>query len=185
MNAVELLGRAWEALTRRVDSFLFGCALALVGVGLVTLFSAADQSMARVTTQLFSFGFRAGRDVGRGEHSTADARAHGRPARTFSACCCWSGVALFGVVVNHSRAGSAWGSSRIQPSELMKIATPLMLAWYSRSSRAASAGRTARRGLLTTCPALPRQAAAGPRARALLIAASGFNFLFLAGLRGR
>ena len=42
MHAVELLGRAWEALTRRIDSFLFGCALALVGVGvfLISLVSA-------------------------------------------------------------------------------------------------------------------------------------------------
>ena len=53
----ELLSRVWEALTRRIDNFLFGCALALVGVGLVTLFSATDQSVARVTTQLFSFVF--------------------------------------------------------------------------------------------------------------------------------
>ena len=53
----EFISRAWEALTRRIDNFLFGCALALVSVGLVTLFSAADQSVARVTTQLFSFGF--------------------------------------------------------------------------------------------------------------------------------
>jgi hypothetical protein len=42
--------RAWEVLTRRIDSMLFGCALAIVGVGLVTLFSAADQSVTRVTS---------------------------------------------------------------------------------------------------------------------------------------
>ena len=44
MPLFELLGRAWEALTRPIDSFLLGCALALVGVGLVTLFSAAGIS---------------------------------------------------------------------------------------------------------------------------------------------
>ena len=54
---VDFLNRVWEAITRRIDNFLFGCALALVGVGIVTLFSATDQSVARVTTQLFSFGF--------------------------------------------------------------------------------------------------------------------------------
>ena len=57
MPLLEFAGRVWEALTRRVDNFLFGCALALVGVGLVTLFSASDQSTARVTTQVLSLGF--------------------------------------------------------------------------------------------------------------------------------
>ena len=52
------LQRAWEALTRRIDSMLFGCALAIVGVGLVTLFSAADQSVARVTSQALSLRSR-------------------------------------------------------------------------------------------------------------------------------
>ena len=49
--------RAWEVLTRRIDSMLFGCALAIVGVGLVTLFSEADQSIARVTSQAMSLSF--------------------------------------------------------------------------------------------------------------------------------
>ena len=57
MSLLEFLGRVWEVLTRPIDSFLFGCALALVGVGLVTLFSAADQSTARVTSQVVSCGF--------------------------------------------------------------------------------------------------------------------------------
>lgn len=47
----EIAARLWELLTRRLDTFLFATALALVGVGLVTLFSAADQSIARVTSQ--------------------------------------------------------------------------------------------------------------------------------------
>ena len=40
------------------------------------------------------------------------------------------GVALFGVIVNGSRRWLNLGVARIQPSELMKIALPLMLAWY-------------------------------------------------------
>ena len=46
----------WEALTRRVDSFLFGVAMALAGVGLVTLFSASDQSTTRLVSQAASLG---------------------------------------------------------------------------------------------------------------------------------
>ena len=57
MPFFEIASRVWEVLTRRVDNFLFGCAMMLVGVGLVTLFSAADQSIARVTNQVMSLGF--------------------------------------------------------------------------------------------------------------------------------
>ena len=56
------LGRASGKCSRAaIDSFLFGIALTIVGVGLVTLFSAADQSVARVTSQVASLGVRAGR----------------------------------------------------------------------------------------------------------------------------
>ena len=56
-NFLAFLGRFWELLARRVDSFLMAAALAIVGVGLVTLFSASDQSIARVTSQALSLGF--------------------------------------------------------------------------------------------------------------------------------
>ena len=54
---LSFLSRVWEVLTRRIDRMLFGCAIAIVGVGIVTLFSASDQSVQRVTSQLLSFGF--------------------------------------------------------------------------------------------------------------------------------
>ena len=53
----QFLAQVWEVLTRRIDSMLFACALSIVGVGLVTLFSAADQSIARVTSQAMSLSF--------------------------------------------------------------------------------------------------------------------------------
>ena len=81
MRCVELLGARLGSPRRgRVDSFLFGVALAIVGVGLVTLFSAADQSVARVTSQVASLGVRAGADVDRRQHPAADARARGGAA---------------------------------------------------------------------------------------------------------
>jgi rod shape determining protein RodA len=52
-----LLARIWEVLVRRVDSYLMAAALAIVGIGLITLFSASDQNIARVTTQGLSLGF--------------------------------------------------------------------------------------------------------------------------------
>ena len=50
--------RIWELVVRRrIDSYLMSAALAIVGIGLVTLFSASDQSVARVTSQAASLGF--------------------------------------------------------------------------------------------------------------------------------
>ena len=40
------------------------------------------------------------------------------------------GVALFGEINNGARRWLNIGVTRIQPSELMKIAIPLMMAWY-------------------------------------------------------
>ena len=53
----QFLAQLWEVLTRRVDSFLLGIALSIAGVGLITLFSASDQSVARITSLAASLGF--------------------------------------------------------------------------------------------------------------------------------
>jgi len=92
------------------------------------------------------------------------------------------GVAMFGIVVNGSRRWLNLGIARFQPSELMKIAMPMMLAWYFQKFE----GRIGWKdfvfaGLLIVVPVylVKRQPDLGT---ALLIAASGFYVLFLAGL---
>src|SRR5664279_459410 len=129
MPFFEFLGRVWEALTRRIDNFLFACAISLVGVGLVTLFSATDQSTARVTTQVLSLVFAL---VLMWIVANVPPQSLARVAVPLYVLglLLLIGVALFGVVVNGSRRWLSIGVARIQPSELMKIALPLMLAWY-------------------------------------------------------
>jgi rod shape determining protein RodA len=92
------------------------------------------------------------------------------------------GVALFGVVVNGSRRWLNLGVARFQPSELMKIALPMMLAWYFQKFE----GRIGWKdfvvaSILIVVPVylIKRQPDLGT---ALLIAASGFYVLYLAGL---
>src|SRR5205823_11880182 len=91
-------------------------------------------------------------------------------------------VAMFGIVVNGSRRWLNFGVARFQPSELMKIALPLMLAWYFQKFE----GRIGWidfviAAILIVVPVylIKRQPDLGT---ALLIAASGFYVLFLAGL---
>ena len=92
------------------------------------------------------------------------------------------GVALFGEVSHGAKRWLHIGVARIQPSELMKIAMPLMLAWYfhRRESNLRLLDFLVAAALLAVPVLLiVRQPDLGT---ALLIAASGFYVLFLAGL---
>ena len=95
------------------------------------------------------------------------------------------GVMLFGEINNGARRWLNIGVTRIQPSELMKIAVPLMLAWYFDKHEATLRLRDyAVAALLLLLPVVMilRQPDLGT---ALLIAASGFYVLFLTGLSWR
>ncbi|MBU1665794.1 MAG: rod shape-determining protein RodA [Gammaproteobacteria bacterium] len=92
------------------------------------------------------------------------------------------GVALFGIVVNGSRRWLELGVTRIQPSELMRLAVPMMLAWYLHYKQETLRGRDfAIAGLLLALPVgfIAKQPDLGT---SLLITASGFYVLFLGGL---
>ena len=175
------LAQLWEVLTRRIDGFLFGIALTIVGVGLVTLFSATDQNVSRVVSQLGSLGFAL----------ALMWLVANVPPQTLSrvavplyvlAVAMLIGVALFGTVVNGSRRWLNLGVARFQPSELMKVALPLMLAWYFQKFEARIKWKDfVIAGILIAVPVflIKRQPDLGT---ALLIGASGFYILYLAGL---
>jgi rod shape determining protein RodA len=91
-------------------------------------------------------------------------------------------VALWGVSVNGSRRWLNLGFGRFQPSELMKVALPLMLAWYFQKFE----GRIGWKdfvlaAVLIAVPVylIKRQPDLGT---SVLIAASGFYVLYFAGL---
>ncbi len=91
-------------------------------------------------------------------------------------------VALFGDVTKGARRWLNLGFIRIQPSEILKIALPLMFAWYFQyRQRALGALDFLLAGLLLAIPVwlILRQPDLGT---ALLVAASGLYVIFLAGL---
>jgi rod shape determining protein RodA len=92
------------------------------------------------------------------------------------------GVALFGDIRNGARRWLDFGVIAFQPSEILKLALPLLLAWFFQRNEPELSGKhyAIGAGLL----ALPfllilRQPDLGT---ALLIGASGFYLLFFAGL---
>lgn len=91
-------------------------------------------------------------------------------------------VALVGEVSHGARRWLHLGVGRIQPSELMKVAIPLTLAWYFHRNEGASRIRDyAFAAILLLIPValIAKQPDLGT---ALLISASGFFVLFFAGL---
>jgi rod shape determining protein RodA len=95
------------------------------------------------------------------------------------------GVALFGEISHGARRWLNIGVATIQPSELMKIGVPLMMAWYFEKYEASLTLKNyfiAALLLLLPVGLIARQPDLGT---ALLISASGFYVLFLAGLSWR
>jgi rod shape determining protein RodA len=95
------------------------------------------------------------------------------------------GVALFGEISHGARRWLNLGVATIQPSELMKIGVPLMMSWYFEKNEATLTLKNyfvAALLLLMPMALIARQPDLGT---ALLISASGFYVLFLAGLSWR
>lgn len=91
-------------------------------------------------------------------------------------------VALFGDVSKGARRWLNIGVTRIQPSELMKIAMPLMLAWYFQQREGMIRLREFLvAGVLLAAP-LGLIAAQPDLGTAVLVAAAGFYVIFFAGL---
>jgi rod shape determining protein RodA len=177
----QFLGRVWDVLSRRMDSLLFGVALTIAGIGLITLFSASDQSVARLSSQAASLAFALALMWIVANLPPQTLARIAVPLYALGVVLL-VGVALWGVTVNGSRRWLNLGFGRFQPSELMKIALPLMLAWYFQKFE----GRIGWKdfALAVALIAVPvylikRQPDLGT---ALLIGASGFYVLYLAGL---
>ena len=94
-------------------------------------------------------------------------------------------VALFGSISHGAQRWLNLGFTKIQPSEIMRIAMPMMLAWYfSKQEGKPKMADFAIGGLLLLVPValIMKQPDLGT---SLLITASGFYVLFLAGLSWR
>jgi rod shape determining protein RodA len=94
-------------------------------------------------------------------------------------------VTLFGEVVNGARRWLHVGVLRFQPSEMMKIAMPLMLAWYFQKREATlKMSDYLVAAVILAVPAflIAKQPDLGT---ALLVTAAGFYVIFFAGLSFR
>jgi len=176
-----MIRRLMERLTAHIDRPLLVIVCCILALGLATLYSAAYQAPGRFGAQvlnvLLAFALM-----------WAAAQV---PPQAFMR---WAipaflvvllmlvGVALFGDVRNGARRWLPLGFASIQPSELMKIAMPLMLAsYFHRHEQALRFREYAVAIVLLAVPTwmIARQPDLGT---ALLVASAGFYAIFLAGL---
>jgi rod shape determining protein RodA len=156
----------------------------LCGYGLIVLYSASDQSMALIQRQLvrlvLGFGVLA-----------LVAQVSAEHLRRWTPWLFLLGVSLLVAVLGLGEVGKGaqrWldlGLFRFQPSELSKLAVPMMVAWFLAGKRLpAGPGRSLVAALLTLIPVvlIAKQPDLGT---ALLVACAGVFGLFLAGVSWR
>ena len=124
-----MISRAFDLLARRIDGPLMAALALTLALGLTVVYSASGSSMDRVMIQ--------GRNIALAIVALwLFAQVHPQTLMRLAlpvyvaGMALLIGVALFGEVRNGARRWLNLGFMRIQPSELMKIAVPLMLAWY-------------------------------------------------------
>jgi rod shape determining protein RodA len=171
-------------LSLHIDLPLLLGLLALSIIGLFVLYSASDQNLELVIRQgirlLIAFGV-----MFLIAQLSPDTIEHWSPWLYALGLIMLVAVLLVGEVGKGAQRWLDLGLFRFQPSEIMKLAVPMMLAWYlAEAPLPPSRGRLLLAGLILLLPTLlvAKQPDLGT---ALLIASSGIFVLLLAGLRWR
>lgn len=174
----------YKRLFAHIDPFLMGCVALMLMTGLLVLFSASGQSMGRVSGQLTNMLVALSVMWVASNIPPQHLERIALPVYALGLLLLL-GVALFGEISHGARRWLNLGVTQIQPSELMKIAVPMLLAWYF-AKREVSLRLTDHilAAILLGVPVafIMKQPDLGT---SLLIAASGFYVLFLAGLSWR
>ncbi|MDR3352691.1 MAG: rod shape-determining protein RodA [Zoogloeaceae bacterium] len=174
--------RHWPRRIRQhLDLPLLLVVFLLMGVGFCTVYSASADAPLRLNRQFINMGVALVVMVAVSQFPPQKLMRLAVPLYclgVFLLVC----VALFGVSVNGSRRWLSLGFTRIQPSEIMKVAMPLMLAWFFH--RYESELRPRHFGLAALLLIVPfllilKQPDLGT---SLLVGAAGFFVIFFAGL---
>ncbi|MFV1972428.1 MAG: rod shape-determining protein RodA [Thiohalobacterales bacterium] len=167
-----------------IDAPLLFALIGVSALGLIVLYSAGGEDMELVQRQMLRLGIAFG---------TMFAVAHVSPGllRRLTPWAFTIGILLLlAVLISGTSSGGAqrWLDLyfvRFQPSEMMKLAVPMMVAWYLADVRLPpNRFQLLASGIMIAVPMLmiAKQPDLGT---ALLIASGGFFVLFLAGLHWR
>jgi len=174
---------AWR-LAEGIDSTLLVLLLALSMVGLAVLFSASYDAPGRVAAQLANLAVALAAMWIVAQVPSQTMMRFAIPAYMVGLALLVA-VALAGDVVNGARRWLHVGVTRFQPSEMMKLALPLMLAWYFHKNESTLRWRdyfVAGFLLLVPLGLILRQPDLGT---AGLVGTAGFFIMFFAGMSWR
>jgi len=124
-----MISKLFERIKTNIDPFLMGCIFFSCIVGLFVLYSASGGNLDRVFSQFINMVAALGIMWLAANTSPHYLERIALPLFIL-ALLMLIGVALFGEISHGARRWLNLGVGRIQPSELMKIAAPMMLAWY-------------------------------------------------------
>jgi rod shape determining protein RodA len=167
-----------------IDGFLLLSLLCLMFIGLMTLYSSGGQDWDLIQRQLLRLGVGITIMIGLAQLPIL---FYQRVSIYFYilGILMLLGVLFFGVVGKGAQRWLDLGLLRFQPSEIMKLAMPMMIAWFiSRNSIPASVRDIFVGFVLVFIPTIliAKQPDLGT---SLLVSASGIFVLFLSGMRWR
>jgi rod shape determining protein RodA len=168
-------------LVEGIDSTLLIIIASLSMLGFAALFSASYDAPGRVFSQLVSLCIALVAMWVTAQIAPRTLMRLALPAYAIGLLLLVA-VALFGDVVNGARRWLHVGVTRFQPSEMMKLALPLMLAWYFHRRESTLRLRDfVLAALLLAVPVglIVRQPDLGTAA---LVGAAGFYVIFFAGI---
>jgi len=173
--------RIGERIVEGIDATLLVLILTLSMLGLAALFSASIDNPSRVMAQVVNLTVALVAMWLVAQVPPQTMMRFAIPAYVVGIAFLVA-VALFGDVVNGARRWLHVGVTRFQPSEMMKLALPLMLAWYFHKHESTLKLHNffvAAVILVVPFGLIARQPDLGT---AMLVGAAGFYVIFFAGL---
>lgn len=179
-----MINRFLTFFGRHLDRQLMILVIILLTMGLLILFSASGASAERTAAQLVNIAIALAFMWAAANIPLHHLASVALPLYLLGLVLLIA-VELVGLEVNGAQRWLDLGFARIQPSELMKIAVPMMLAWYfDRYEAVLRFSNFVVATILVVVPVL-LIASQPDLGTSLLVAVAGFYVLFLAGLSMR
>ncbi len=178
------LQRVALRIAEGINGTLLVIILLLSMLGFAALFSASYDNPGRVLNQLVSLSIALGAMWVTAQIAPQTLMRFAVPAYLIGLVLLVA-VALFGDVVNGARRWLNVGVARFQPSEMMKLALPLMLAWYFHRREATLRLRDFALGVLLLAVPVALIVRQPDLGTAALVGAVGFYVIFFAGISWR
>ncbi len=175
--------RLWQLV--HIDVLLLSSLLILITGGLFVLYSASGQDIATVERQVFRLAIGMGVCVVLAQLPPKYMR-RASPLLFVGLVLLLVGVLLFGVGAKGAQRWLALpGGLRFQPSEIMKVVMPMMVAWYFADRQLPPSFKQIAIVLVIIIVPVLMIAKQPDLGTSLLVAVSGIFALFLAGLGWR